>query len=151
MAQNGPSLLREAREKAGFTREQLALRMECISVATLKRWEYGESRPDSTDVNRIGEIIGDKTLWHRWMIATDEAYAQRYGNAESLVLPVSIMRVRHSLGKVLAYQEAVERDALDGRMDDQQTAAAYGDCIRAAIAELSDAAQYMTGGEKHGH
>lgn len=146
MTQSGPSILREARETAGLTREQLAMRMECISVATLKRWEYGESKPDSQDVNRIGEILADKTLWHRWMIATDEAYAQRYGNAECLALPVSIMRVRHALSEVLAYQDCVERDSLDGKLDDHRIATAYADCLRAAIAKLSEAAQHMTGG-----
>lgn len=145
MAGNGHVLIREARDAAGFTRDQLAYRVG-TSRETIRRWEINESQPTPDDVDHIGEIVGDKTLWHRWMLETEPSYAKRYTGAECLMLPVSIMRVRHALADVLDYQEAMERDAMDGKLDDQQLSQTYADCLRAAIAKLSEAAQHMTGG-----
>lgn len=142
--------LRRVRESKNYSREKLGNCMG-VSADTIRRWEYGESKPEPDDVDRMGEILEDSTLWHRWMLSNVESYAKRYVGAESLALPVSIMRVRHALGEVMAYQDRVERDSLDGKLDDQQTAAAYGDCLRAAIAKLSEAAQHMTGGETRGY
>lgn len=145
MAGNGHVLLREARDAAGFTRDQLGYRVG-TSHETIRRWETGESLPTPDDVDRIGDITGDRTLWHRWMLETEPSYARRYTGAECLEMPISIMRVRLALADVMQYQEVIERDSLDGKLDNRQTAEAYSDCLQAAIAKLSEAAQHLTGG-----
>lgn len=145
MAGNGHVLLREARDSVNLTRDQLAFHVG-VSRETIHRWESGKNQPTPDDVDRIGEVVKDRTLWHRWMLESEPSYAKRYTGAECLMLPISVMRVRHALADVLEYQEAMERDAMDGKLDDKQLTAAYGDCLRAAIAKLSDAAQHMTGG-----
>lgn len=145
MPNNGRFLLREARDKAEKTQNQAA-DVCSVSLTTYKAWEAGDRAPTMADVDRLGDFFGDRTLWHRWMLETEPSYAKRYTGAECLMLPISVMRVRYALADVLDYQEAIERDAIDGKLDDQQLSESYGDCLRAAIAKLSDAAQHMTGG-----
>lgn len=145
MAGNGHVILREARDKVGMSRDKLAYQVG-TSRSNIQRWECGDSIPTLDDVDRIGEILGDNTLWHRWMLEQEPSYAKRYTGAECLTLPVSVMSVRLALADVLDYQEAMERDALDGKLDNEQLATSYGDCIRAAIAKLAQAAQHLKGG-----
>lgn len=121
MAKNGPMILREAREKAGLSREQLAARMECVHHATIKRWEYGESRPDSCDVARIGEIISDDTLWPRWMCAVDDEYAKRHPYmvpAENAV--EAVVRLGLEAADVRKMIEPLLSDLMDGKIHDRQ-------------------------------
>ena len=40
----------------------------------------------------------------------------------------------------------MERDALDGKLDDVQVSAAYRKALSLAIAKLAEAVQYMNGG-----
>lgn len=145
MPNNGRFLLREAREKAEKTQNQAA-DVCSVGLTTYKAWEYGDRLPSMADVDRLGDFFVDRTLWHRWMLETEPSYAKRYTGAECLILPLSVMRVRHALADLQDYQEAMERDAMDGKLDDQQLSSAYGDRLRAAIAKLSDAAQHMAGG-----
>lgn len=123
MTQNGSLILREAREAAHLTRQQLANRMECISEGTLKRWEFGESRPDSADVARMGEIIGDRTLWPRWMCATDDEYAKRHPFSFSdIPAAMAVTKVGFEIADVQGLVDKVVRDLMDGKIDDQNTA-----------------------------
>ena len=145
MPKTGMMLLREAREKAGLSQKQLAMRLECISESTVKRWEYGESRPESADIERIGEIVGDPTLWHRWMEATDEAYAKRYSVQEKLDMPSSIVKVRHAMADIEKLQDAIERDALDGRLEDERMRREYSGKVKMGVASLLWAWQQMMG------
>ena len=119
MAGNGSLILREAREIAGMSRQQLANRLECVSEGTIKRWEYGESRPDSDDVARIGQIIGDMTLWPRWMCATDAEYAKRHPFSFSNVpAAMAVTKVGFEIADVQSLVERVARDLMDGKIDD---------------------------------
>lgn len=121
MAKNGPMILREAREKAGLSREQLAARMECVHHATIKRWEYGESRPDSCDVARIGEIIADDTLWPRWMRAVDDEYAKRHPYITPPENAVeAVVRLGLEAADVRKMLEPILADLMDGKIHDQQ-------------------------------
>lgn len=142
MAGNGHILLREARDMRAMTREQLGGRVG-VSHDTIRRWETGESQPTPDDVDRMGDVLSDASLWHRWMLESVPSYAKRYEGAETLALPASILRARYAMADVLAYQDAMERDALDGKLDDPGTRIAYSECLKAAIAQLSDAAQHI--------
>ena len=51
---------------------------------------------------------------------------------------VSVMRNRYTMADVAQLQEAVERDVMDGRIDDQALSGQYAEKIRALIASLSD-------------
>ena len=116
MTGNGSLILREARDAADMSRHQLASRMECISEGTLKRWEYGESRPDSCDVARMGELLNDPTLWPRWMCATDAEYAKRHPfTASGLPAAMAVTKVGFELADVQALLDSVVRDLMDGK------------------------------------
>lgn len=126
MAKSGSMILREAREKAGLSREQLALRLECVSVATIKRWEYGESRPDSADVARIGEILADSTLWPRWMCAVDDEYARRHPYlAPSDSTVETMVRLGLEAADVQRMLEPLLKDLIDGVIDDHDFLRAF--------------------------
>ena len=138
MAKTGSLIIREAREMANMTRQQLANRMECISEGTLKRWEYGESRPDSADVARIGEIVGDKTLWPRWMCATDEEYAKRHPfSYNDLPAAMAVAKVGYEIADVQALVDSVVRDLMDGKIDNR-------DLTNRFMRELTDAERAIT-------
>ena len=55
-----------------------------------------------------------------------------------MALPVSVMRNRYTMADVAQLQEAVERDVMDGHIDDQDLSGQYAEKIRALIASLSD-------------
>lgn len=148
MPQNGTMILREAREKAGLSRVQLAMRMECVSEGTIKRWEYGESRPDSSDVARIGELLGDHTLWPRWMCATDEEYARRHPySATQNNAALDVINAGYQMEDVHALTDSIVRDLMDGKLDDKAAAARYiREAEEAAAALLAAANQLKQGG-----
>jgi len=114
-----------------------------VSESTLARWENGEIRPDPDDVDRFATAVGDPTLWHRWMISTYDSYRKRYVNAMDQSLPVSIARSKYEMADVMALQERVERDALDGTIDDPKLKASYTKEIREAVAALTDTLQRL--------
>lgn len=143
MIQNGSLILREAREAAHLTRQQLANRMECISEGTLKRWEFGESRPDSADVARMGEIIGDRTLWPRWMCATDDEYAKRHPFSFSdIPAALAVTRVGFEIADVQNLVEKVIRDLMDGKIDDHRMVSRF-------IRELNEAEKAIAEAKLH--
>lgn len=126
MAKSGSMILREAREAAEFSREKLAMRLECVSAATIKRWEYGESRPDSADVARIGELLDDSTLWPRWMCAVDDEYARRHPYlAPSDSTVESMVRLGLEAADVQRMLEPLLRDLIDGAIDDHDFLRAF--------------------------
>lgn len=143
MAGNGPLILREARETANLTRHQLANRMECISEATLKRWEYGESRPDSADVARMGEILEDNTLWPRWMCATDDEYAKRHPFVyNDLPAAMAVAKVGFEIADVQAMVDNVVRDLMDGKLDNHDLSVKF-------LRELTEAERAIAEAKLH--
>ena len=147
MPKSGPQVLREAREKANMTREQLSMRMECISAGTIKRWEYGESRPDSSDVARIGQLVNDDRLWPRWMCAVDDEYARRHPDTETATQAVvAVINAGYQMADVAAITEALGRDLMDGRLDDKALAEKYVKEAEEAIEALNAAVATMRKG-----
>lgn len=128
--------LRKARDTAGFPRWKLG-EMVGVSESTIERWETGEAKPMPDDVDRIGEAVGDGTLWHRWMLSNYDSYRRRYIGTDDLTLPVSAMRMRHGMGDVSKLQDAFERDAIDGRIDDPTLNARYTRELRAMVASAT--------------
>lgn len=131
MTQSGPMILREARTTAGLSQKQLSYRMECVSEGTIKRWEYGESRPDSADVARMGELLGDDTLWPRWMCATDEEYARRHPfTVPAASIEGSVLRVHFEADEVKSMLAPILKDLLDGKIDNTDFAQRFARSLR---------------------
>ena len=90
-----------------------------VSESTLERWESGETMPHPDEVDRIADALGEPMIWHRWMLSTYDSYRRRYISSDDYSLPVMAMKLRHEMDDVRALQDALERDAIDGRMDDE--------------------------------
>lgn len=109
-----------------------------VSESTIERWERGEVLPTPDDVDRIGEAVGDPTLWHRWMLSNVESYRRRYSETRNLSLPVAIMSVGHLVDDMRALQDEAERDAIDGKIDDPKTRIGYEQTLKSMIARCTD-------------
>lgn len=134
--------LRKARELRKLTRWQLG-NMIGVSESTIERWERGEGIPTSSDVDSIGEALEIPTLWHDWMCSNDEPYRKRYSKVANVELPVAFMRVRHGMEDVQAMQGAIERDAVDGVIDDKTQGEVYKAALREHIANATDLLQRL--------
>jgi transcriptional regulator with XRE-family HTH domain len=134
--------LENARSRKKIPRWKLAT-MLGVSESTIARWENGEVQPEPDDVDRFASAVGDVMLWHRWMLNNYESYRKRYFEAVDQSLPVSIARSRFEMEDVMRMHDRVERDALDGTIDDIQLKTAYTKEIKDAIAALCDTLQRL--------
>lgn len=132
--------LRKAREARKMPRWQLAQQLG-VSADTIERWERGEVKPEPDDVDRMGEALQAPDLWHQWMLSNCESYRKRYLGVETLALPVSVMRLRHAMEDALAMMNPVERDVIDGRLDDRRLKENFSQALKLLIAALTDTAQ----------
>lgn len=114
-----------------------------VSESTIARWENGEIRPEPDDVDRFANAVGNVMLWHRWMLSNYDSYRKRYFDAVDQSLPVSIARSRYEMEDVMRLHDRVERDALDGTINDIGLKNAYAKEIKEAIAALSDTLQRL--------
>lgn len=137
--------LRRAREAAKLARWQAA-QQTGVSEETLRRWETGETRPEPDDVWNLERIYGCCGLWHRWMRSAYDSYRENWPETRSLDLPLAIVNVRHQLQDVLSMQDAMERDAMDGVIDDMARGSMYLQEMEELQAALAAAARKM--GEK---
>lgn len=114
-------ILRSAREAHGWTRVQLIAELG-VSEETLKRWEYGQSKPTPDDVRNIERIIGAESelLWDCWMRAAWDSYAEYHPEAQDHNLLQAFVNMKYELQDVMALLEPAERDAVDGRLDNPQ-------------------------------
>lgn len=135
--------LKIAREAQKMPRWKLAT-MVNVSESTIERWESGETQPHPDEIDRIADALGDATLWHRWMLSNYESYRRRYINSPNFDLPVSLMRVRQEVADVASLQDRIERDSLDGKIDDPVLKAAYAKEIRELVPALINSLQKLT-------
>ena len=129
--------LRKARDARNLSRRKLG-ELIGASESTVERWEKGESKPTPEDVDRLGEALSEPLMWHNLMLSIYESYRKRYIGCDDLALLGSVVRNRYTLNGVVEMQEAIERDVMDGRLDDKALGDRYAQAIRAAIAALGD-------------
>lgn len=139
MSQTGNIIIREAREAQDRMPRWKLGQMVGVSESTIERWESGDTEPSPDDVDTIGKVLNDPLLWHRWMHATYPSYRKRYPHAPTLELPVAVMRLGKGLDDVLALQDAIERDVMDGVLDDRRQGSKYAERLRQLIAWAQDA------------
>lgn len=124
-------------------RWQAAQRMG-VSEETLRRWETGETRPEPDDVWTMEHVYNAPGLWHRWMRSTYDSYRDNWPEVpQGGSLPMAVVNARHQMADVMAIQDAAERDAMDGRMDNQSLRAHYMRETREALAALTEALRRM--------
>lgn len=112
-------ILKAARVKAGLTQLQVAA-MLSVSVDQVKRMEYGTWIPEMSDVDLLEEQLHDPGLFRRWARAQFPEISKHFGASDGrdYGLLGAIVNTKHQMNDVLAMHERVERDALDGRIDD---------------------------------
>lgn len=127
--------LRKARDAQKMPRWQLG-QMIGVSEDTIRRWEIDEIRPEPDDVGAIEQALGLKDLWHRWMLSHYDSYRERYSQAPAYGLTSAVIRTRYELNDVMTLQERVERDAVDGRLDDPALKTEYIQQLKEAQAAI---------------
>ncbi|MGN0990006.1 MAG: helix-turn-helix domain-containing protein [Candidatus Ventricola sp.] len=112
-------ILKAARVKAGLTQLQVAA-MLSVSVDQVKRMEYGTWIPEMSDVDLLEEQLHEPGLFRRWARAQFPEISKHFGasDGQDYGLLGAIVNTKHQMNDVLALHEKVERDALDGRIDD---------------------------------
>lgn len=130
--------LRKARETRFSSRRQLA---EVIGVSedTIERWETGKQLPTPEDVDRIEDAVQMPGLWHAWMCSNCDSYRKRYKGVKLNGLFSAVVSVRHEMTDVLNIQEAAERDAITGAIDDPMLRRQYRKELSELVATASAA------------
>lgn len=130
--------LRSAREAAGLTIWKAAAALN-VGETTLRRWEHGEVIPQSADVSRMERLYRVPGLWHRWMRSNDDAYREHYpAKTIDMVLPAAVTNIRFRMTDMQEMQEAAERDALDGQMDDEQILNHYREQLQQLQSDITN-------------
>lgn len=130
--------LRSAREAAGLTIWKAAAALN-VGETTLRRWEHGEVVPQSADVSRMEQLYRVPGLWHRWMRSNDDAYREHYpAKTIEMVLPAAVTNIRFRMTDMQEMQEAAERDALDGQMDDGQILNHYREQLQQLQSDITN-------------
>lgn len=119
MESTAQQILKAARVKAGLTQLQVAA-MLSVSVDQVKRMEYGTWVPEMSDVDLLEERLHEPGLFRRWARAQFPEISKHFGASDGrdYGLLGAIVNTKHQMNDVLALHERVERDALDGRIDD---------------------------------
>lgn len=123
----GKKDLLSARNGAGYSREE-ASRELGVSASTIRDWEDDKLRtmPGPDDVWRMELLYGTAGLWRRWMQSHYDSYRENHPeDAEERTALAAIVNVRHQVADVLALSDGMERDAMDGRIDDDRQRRAY--------------------------
>lgn len=125
MPNNAGDMLRTARKKAGMSQLQVYLATR-ISESNLQRWEVGESRPNLEDLYTLEMIYHAPGLWSQYLLATSPAYAAHHPAAPEIRVPLArVVGIGKEAEDMKALQDRVERDLLDGQIDDRATWEAY--------------------------
>lgn len=119
MADTAQAILKTARQSHHLTQLQVAS-MLSVSVDQIKRMEYGTWIPEMSDIDLLEEQLPEPGLFRRWARAQFPEITKYFGASDDhdYGLLGSIINTKHQITDVLDLQEKVERDALDGRIDD---------------------------------
>ena len=94
------------------------------------------SNAGTDDVGAIERALGERSMWHQWMMSHYDSYRERYSQAPAYGLTSAVIRTRYELSDVMTLQERVERDAVDGRLDDPALKAEYIQQLKEAQAAI---------------
>lgn len=122
--------LASARKAAGLYQFQVAQLISddyhTVTEDMVSKWERGETLPTPDQVDALEKLYKAPGLWYGWMRYQYKSFRDRYPeNPDGAALALSMVNARYQMADVLEKQEAVIRDALDGRIDDQKGFSAY--------------------------
>ena len=141
MQRIGKKDLLAARNHAKLSREEASHELG-VSSSTVRDWEDDKIRnnPGPDDVWNMEKLYGVPGLWRGWMQSHYDSY--RENHPEETVdrsQLAAVVNVRHQLSDVLAMSDGMERDAMDGRIDDEQLRRRYLHELEEAEAALVEA------------
>ena len=130
--------LQHARETAGLYQFQVAALLH-VSEDTVSRWERGIQFPTPDQVDELEKLYKAPGLWYGWMRFHHKSFRDRFPENDSgNALALSIVNAGCQIGDVTRLQDAVIRDAIDGKIDNRQGFAEYLKQAKEAHAALSD-------------
>ena len=118
MSEKAGALLKNARKMAGMTRPQV-YQVTAISESVLDRWERGETVPDLESLDKLELLYRSPGLWQQCLMIYYPSFRRHYPQMVTLDTLPALVNNRHQLQDVLALNDAMERDSMDGRIDDQ--------------------------------
>lgn len=141
MQRIGKKDLLAARNAAKLSREEASHELG-VSSSTVRDWEDEKIRnnPGPDDVWNMEKLYNAPGLWRGWMQSHYDSY--RENHPEETVdrsQLAAVVNVRHQLADVLAMSDGMERDAMDGRIDDEQLRRRYLHELEEAEAALVEA------------
>lgn len=150
MQKCGKKDLLAARNAAGMSREEAAPELG-VSSSTIRDWEDDKIRtkPGPDDVWRMEKLYGVPGLWRRWMQSHYDSYLENH--PEETVgrsTLAAVVNVRHQLADVMALSEPMERDAMDGRIENEPQRMQYLRELDEAEAAIVEARRALRDGNK---
>lgn len=134
--------LAAARKAAGLHQYQVA-HMLHVSEDVIGAWEREEREPHPDQVDEM-EALYKAPLWHGWMRYHYKSYRDRYPETpKDHSLALALINARYQLQDVVSLQDAVERDALDGKIDNRAQAQRYVQEMREAIVALQNTMEVL--------
>lgn len=128
--------LAAARKAAGLHQYQVAHQLH-VSEDVIGAWEREEREPHPDQVDALEKLYKAPGTWHGWMRYHYKSYRDRYPEVQhDNSLALALMTARHQMQDVVSMQDAIERDALDGRIDNAAQAQRYIKEIAEAISAL---------------
>lgn len=146
MSEKAGALLKNARKMAGMTRPQV-YQVTAISESVLDRWERGETVPDLESLDKLELLYRRPGLWQECLMIYYPSFRRHFPQMIVLETLPALVNTRHQLQDVLALSDTMERDAMDGRIDNAALKAKYiSECqeARAALTEAITRLEAMT-------
>lgn len=146
MSEKAGALLKNARKSAGMTRPQV-YQVTAISESVLDRWERGETVPDLESLDKLELLYRSPGLWQECLMIYYPSFRRHFPQMVTLETLPALVNTRHQLQDVLALSDTMERDAMDGRIDNAALKAKYiSECqeSRAALTEAITRLEAMT-------
>lgn len=144
MSEKAGALLKNARKMAGMTRPQV-YQVTAISESVLDRWERGETVPDLESLDKLELLYRAQGLWQECLMIYYPSFRRHYPEIVKLDTLPALVNNRHQLQDVLALNDAMERDAMDGKIDDEAVKARYIKECQEARAALTEAITRLEG------
>lgn len=116
-----------------------------ISESVLERWERGETVPDLESLDKLELLYRSPGLWQECLMLYYPSFRRHFPEMVKLDTMTALVNNRHQLQDVLALNDAMERDALDGRIDNESTKARYIKESQEAIAALTETINRLGG------
>ena len=111
-----------------------------VSEDVIGNWERDENQPSPDQVDELERLYKAPGLWHRWMRTHYKSYRDRYPeNPAGLNAALAVVNAGYQAADVKPLTDALVRDLMDGKCDDQDLKARYLKEARESVAAYNAA------------